>query len=312
MSAAASAANQRRPYQETPRGPQRYRARAGRCCRDSLRRHPHMSETGLTYRRAAALLVPVLLLSLVALAVAPALAQSTAPPGAPTAAVAAAPPAPVKHGGGEANLIIPDLGQASFLGFNGRLLLQLGLGVCVLGLIFGLVIFSQLKNLPVHVSMREISELIYETCKTYLITQGKFILILEAFIGVIIVLYFGLLLHFEAVRVVIILLFSLVGIAGSYGVAWFGIRINTFANSRTAFASLAGKPFPVYAIPLKAGMSIGMLLISVELFIMLCILLYIPGDYAGACFIGFAIGESLGAAALRIAGGIFTKIADIG
>ena len=195
---------------------------------------------------------------------------------------------------------------------NGRTLLQFGLIVCVLGLVFGLVIYSQLKNLPVHKSMRDISELIYETCKTYLITQGKFILILEAFIGVIIVLYFGFLLHFDASRVVIILLFSLVGIGGSYGVAWFGIRINTFANSRTAFASLGGKPFPVYAIPLKAGMSIGMLLISVELFIMLCILLYIPGDYAGACFIGFAIGESLGAAALRIAGGIFTKIADIG
>ena len=197
-------------------------------------------------------------------------------------------------------------------GLNSRTLLGLGLVVCVLGLVFGLVIYGQLRRLPVHESMREISELIYETCKTYLITQGKFILILEIFIGAIIVLYFGFLLHFEAIKVVIILLFSLIGIAGSYGVAWFGIRINTFANSRTAFASLEGKPFPVYAIPLKAGMSIGMLLISVELFLMLCILLFIPGDYAGACFIGFAIGESLGAAALRIAGGIFTKIADIG
>jgi K(+)-stimulated pyrophosphate-energized sodium pump len=189
---------------------------------------------------------------------------------------------------------------------------MLGLGVCVLGLVFGLVIYTQLKNLPVHSSMLEISELIYETCKTYLITQGKFILLLEAFIGVIMVLYFGLLLHYDASKVIIILAFSLVGIGGSYGVAWFGIRINTFANSRTAFASLKGEPFPVYAIPLKAGMSIGMLLISVELFLMLCILLFIPGDYAGPCFIGFAIGESLGAAALRIAGGIFTKIADIG
>src|SRR3989441_2607986 len=160
--------------------------------------------------------------------------------------------------------------------------------------------------------MREISELIYETCKTYLITQGRFLLVLEAFIGVIIVLYFGVLLKFDALKVVIILLFSLVGIGGSYAVAWFGMRINTFANARTAFASLGGKPFPVYAIPLKAGMSVGMLLISVELFLMLCILLFIPGDYAGPCFIGFAIGESLGAAALRIAGGIFTKIADIG
>ena len=161
--------------------------------------------------------------------------------------------------------------------------------------------------------MREISELIYETCKTYLVTQGKFILILEIFIGLIIVLYFGVLLRFEPMRVVIILLFSLIGIGGSYGVAWFGIRINTFANSRTAFASLAGQAASrSTAIPLKAGMSIGMLLISVELFLMLCILLFVPGDYAGPCFIGFAIGESLGAAALRIAGGIFTKIADIG
>jgi K(+)-stimulated pyrophosphate-energized sodium pump len=214
--------------------------------------------------------------------------------------------------GGEANLKIPPLDSVPVAGMNGRVLLMLGLGVCVLGLVFGLVIYSQLKNLPVHASMREISELIYETCKTYLVTQGKFILLLEIFIGIIIVLYFGFLLHFEALRVIVILLFSLVGIAGSYGVAWFGIRINTFANSRTAFASLKGEAFPVYAIPLKAGMSIGMLLISVELFLMLCILLFIPGDYAGPCFIGFAIGESLGAAALRIAGGIFTKIADIG
>ncbi len=160
--------------------------------------------------------------------------------------------------------------------------------------------------------MREISELIYETCKTYLITQGKFLLLLETFIAVIIVLYFGVLLKYEAARVVIILLFSVVGIAGSYGVAWFGIRVNTFANSRTAFAGLRGKPYPIHRIPIEAGMSIGMMLISVELLMMLIILLYIPGDYAGACFIGFAIGESLGAAALRIAGGIFTKIADIG
>jgi K(+)-stimulated pyrophosphate-energized sodium pump len=189
---------------------------------------------------------------------------------------------------------------------------MIGLVVCVLGLLFGLVIYAQLKKMPVHESMLEISELIYETCKTYLITQGKFILILEVFIGLVIALYFGFLVKLGMTKVVIILLFSLVGIAGSYGVAWFGIRVNTFANSRTAFASLRGKPYPCYAIPLKAGMSIGMLLISVELFIMLCILLFIPGDYAGPCFIGFAIGESLGAAALRIAGGIFTKIADIG
>ena len=223
---------------------------------------------------------------------------------APAALAASGPGAP-HQGGGEANLEIPDLG-------SWRTPLLWGLVVCALGLGFGLVIFSQLKNLPVHESMREISELIYETCKTYLITQGKFLLILEAFIGVIIVVYFGVLLQFDLFRVFVILLFSLIGIAGSYGVAWFGIRINTFANSRTAFASLRGQPYPVYAIPLKAGMSIGMLLISVELFLMLCILLFIPGPYAGACFIGFAIGESLGAAALRIAGGIFTKIADIG
>jgi K(+)-stimulated pyrophosphate-energized sodium pump len=215
--------------------------------------------------------------------------------------------------GGEANLILPDLSQVNFLGgFSGHSLLLVGILVSLLGMIFGLLIFVNLKNLPVHRSMREISELIYETCKTYLITQGKFILILEAFIAVIIILYFGFLLHFDALRVLIILFFSLVGIAGSYGVAWFGIRVNTFANSRTAYAALGGKPFPLYSIPLRAGMSIGMLLISVELLIMLCILLFIPRDYAGPCFIGFAIGESLGAAALRIAGGIFTKIADIG
>ncbi|MEJ7810468.1 MAG: sodium-translocating pyrophosphatase [Gemmatimonadaceae bacterium] len=214
--------------------------------------------------------------------------------------------------GGEANLVIPDLGQVEFLGMSGRTLLMTGLVVCALGLLFGLVIYGQLKRMPVHSSMREISELIYETCKTYLITQGKFILILEIFIGLVILLYFGVLLDFEPVKVTVILLFSLVGIAGSYGVAWFGIRVNTFANSRTAFASLRGKPYPCYAIPLRAGMSIGMLLISVELLIMLFILLFVPRDYAGSCFIGFAIGESLGAAALRIAGGIFTKIADIG
>ncbi|MFL5596874.1 MAG: sodium-translocating pyrophosphatase [Gemmatimonadaceae bacterium] len=230
------------------------------------------------------------------------------------AATGVAQPVPVEHrAGGEANLVIPDLSQVSFLGgIHGRSLLMGGLVVCALGLLFGLVFYGQLKRMEVHQSMREISELIYETCKTYLITQGKFILILELFIGFVILLYFGFLLKFEPMKVAIILLFSLVGIAGSYGVAWFGIRINTFANSRTAFASLRGKPFPCYSIPLKSGMSIGMLLISVELVIMLFILLFIPGDYAGPCFIGFAIGESLGAAALRIAGGIFTKIADIG
>src|SRR6266404_2370584 len=217
------------------------------------------------------------------------------------------------HEGGEASLKLPDLSAVKFFGgVDGHTLLLTGLIVCVLGLLFGLAMYMNLKKLPVHRSMLEISELIYETCKTYLITQGKFILILEAFIAVVIVLYFGVLSQMEPLRVAIILAFSLVGIAGSYGVAWFGIRVNTFANSRTAYASLEGKPFPLYAIPLKAGMSIGMMLISVELLIMLCILLFIPGSYAGPCFIGFAIGESLGAAALRIAGGIFTKIADIG
>jgi K(+)-stimulated pyrophosphate-energized sodium pump len=231
-------------------------------------------------------------------------AQAAQPP-------AVADAAPV-HAGGEANLILPDLSTVSFHDINGRTLLMSGLVVCALGLLFGLMTFAQLKALPVHASMLEVSELIYETCKTYLVTQGKFILLLEVFIGAIMVMYFGVLQHLEAYRVVIILLFSLIGIAGSYGVAWFGIRVNTFANSRAAFASLRGKPFPIYAIPLRAGMSIGMLLISVELLLMLCILLFIPGNLAGSCFIGFAIGESLGAAALRIAGGIFTKIADIG
>ena len=220
---------------------------------------------------------------------------------------------PLLAQGGEAELRLPDLSQAVFLnGVSGPTLLTVGLGVAVLGLVFGMAMYTHLRKLPVHASMLEISELIYETCKTYLITQGKFLLILEIFIGVIIAFYFGVLQSMEAFKVAIILAFSLVGIAGSYGVAWFGIRVNTFANSRTAFASLRGKPFPCYAIPLQAGMSIGMMLISVELFIMLCILLFIPGDYAGPCFIGFAIGESLGAAVLRVAGGIFTKIADIG
>src|ERR1051325_925968 len=202
--------------------------------------------------------------------------------------------------GGEAALKLPDLSQVLFLGIDGHKLLLIGILFCFLGLLFGLAIYVQLKNLPVHRSMREISELIYETCKTYLITQGKFIMILWVFIAAIVVAYFGVLHpvpgHSIALTVPIILLFSLIGIAGSYGVAWFGIRVNTFANSRTAFASLEGKPFPIYEIPLKAGMSIGMLLISVELLIMLFILLFVPGDYAGPCFIGFAIGESLGAA----------------
>jgi K(+)-stimulated pyrophosphate-energized sodium pump len=223
---------------------------------------------------------------------------------------------PAHEAGGEASLKLPDLSQVLFLGIDGHRLLMVGILFCIFGLGFGMLIYTHLRNLPVHRAMREISELIYETCKTYLITQGKFLLILWLFIAVVIVLYFGVLAPVPekpvAVTLPIILLFSLVGIGGSYGVAWFGIRVNTFANSRTAFAGLAGKPYPIYKIPLQAGMSIGMMLISVELLMMLFILLFIPRDYAGPCFIGFAIGESLGAAALRIAGGIFTKIADIG
>ena len=217
---------------------------------------------------------------------------------------------------GEANLRLPDLSSVSFLGMTGHNLLLIGLLFCLFGLLFGLTIYMQLKKLPVHRAMLEISELIYETCKTYLVTQGKFLVVLWAFIAVVLLAYFGWLAPVPGkpvgVTLPIILLFSVVGICGSYGVAWFGIRVNTFANSRTAFAGLGGKPYPLYSIPLRAGMSIGMMLISVELLIMLFILLFVPRDYAGQCFIGFAIGESLGAAALRIAGGIFTKIADIG
>jgi K(+)-stimulated pyrophosphate-energized sodium pump len=218
--------------------------------------------------------------------------------------------------GGEAGLRLPDLSSVSFLGIDGHKLLLFGIGICILGLLFGMTIFMRLKNMPVHRTMRDISELIYETCKTYLITQGKFLLMLWVFIAIVIVLYFGVLAQVPGksvfVTLPIILLFSLIGMAGSYSVAWFGIRVNTFANSRTAFAGLRGIPYPINRIPLEAGMSVGMMLISVELLMMLIILLFIPGDYAGPCFIGFAIGESLGAAALRIAGGIFTKIADIG
>jgi len=228
-------------------------------------------------------------------------------------AAGAVPALAQEQGGGEANLHLPDLRVATFLGgINGHNLLLGGLLVSALGLVFGLVIFVRLRNMPVHACMREVSELIYETCKTYLATQGKFLMVLEIFIAVIIVFYFGLLQGLAAYKVIVILAFSVVGISGSFAVAAFGMRVNTFANSRTAFASLTGKAFPCYNIPLQAGMSIGMLLVSVELLIMLSILLFIPGDLAGPCFIGFAIGESLGAAALRVAGGIFTKIADIG
>jgi K(+)-stimulated pyrophosphate-energized sodium pump len=213
---------------------------------------------------------------------------------------------------GEMNLILPNFSSVKFLGMSGQTLLTGGLLVCALGFAFGVTIYQQLRALPVHKAMREISELIYETCKTYLITQGKFILLLEVFIGTIMAVYFARVFEGNVVKVLTVLMFSLIGIGGSYGVAWFGIRVNTFANSRTAFAALKGKPFPCYEIPLKAGMSIGMVLISTELLMMLIILLFIPASFAGPCFIGFAIGESLGASALRIAGGIFTKIADIG
>jgi len=218
---------------------------------------------------------------------------------------------PAHRPGGEVNIQLPDLNQGDFLGMTGHQILLSGLVVCVLGLLFGAWTYTAVKNLPVHKSMADVSALIYETCKAYLIQQGKFLMILELFIGTVMIAYFWL-TGLEPARIAIVILFSLIGIGGSYGVAWYGIRINTLANSRTAFASLEGKAFAVCDIPLRAGMSVGMMLISVELLFMLAILLFIPGTYAGVCFLGFAIGESLGAAALRIAGGIFTKIADIG
>ncbi len=218
------------------------------------------------------------------------------------------------HHGGEASLVLPDLNSVKFLWglVGGRDLLWVGLVVSIAGVVFGLMTSAQIKRMPVHRSMLEVSELIYATCKTYLLTQGKFLFTLWLFIGAIIFVHFKFVEQLEMSKLATILIFSVIGILGSYGVAWFGIRVNTFANSRTAFASLTGKAYPCYSIPLKAGMSIGMLLISVELLLMLIILMFVPGNYAGPCFIGFAIGESLGAAALRVAGGIFTKIADIG
>jgi K(+)-stimulated pyrophosphate-energized sodium pump len=276
--------------------------------------HRHVG-AAVAKRLSRSLTAPVILASIgAAIFLAPAAAF-----GQPTT-----PPAPPVHHGGEASLVLPDLNSVNFMGIGGHTLLLGGLVVSALGLVFGMTIFFQLKNMPVHRTMLEVSELIYATCKAYLIQQGKFLLLLWVFIAAVVGIYFGKLAPFEdpsthissaglpAARVAIILLFSLIGIAGSYSVAWFGIRVNTFANSRAAFASLKGKPFPCYAIPLKAGMSIGMALISVELLLMLIILLFVPRTLAGPCFIGFAIGESLGAAALRIAGGIFTKIADIG
>lgn len=214
----------------------------------------------------------------------------------------------------EAELRIPELNVSYdlFGGVSGTTLLGWGMVVSVLGMVFGLVEFKRIKALEVHKSMAEISSLIYETCKTYLLQQGKFLAILELLIGGCIFYYFLVLQHMELSRVLVILMWSILGILGSYGVAWFGIRINTLANSRTAFASLKAKPYSVMDIPLRAGMSIGVLLICVELFMMIFILLFVSPENAGACFIGFAIGESLGASALRICGGIFTKIADIG
>lgn len=212
----------------------------------------------------------------------------------------------------EAQLVLPDFHQVKFLGMSGWNILAIGLAVSAIGLLFGLLKYQKLKNLPVHAAMREISELIYSTCKTYLKTQAKFIFQLWILIAAIIVVYFAVLERVPSGKVLAIAAFSVIGILGSSLVAFFGIRVNTFANSRAAFSSLRGKPYGTYAIPLEAGMSIGTVLISVELLLMLLIMLFLPGDYAGPSFIGFAVGESLGAAALRIAGGIFTKIADIG
>ena len=219
---------------------------------------------------------------------------------------------PGSHTGGEANLRLPDLGSVSFLGLPGNALLGLGLIVCALGLGFGIITYSQLNRMPVHTAMRDVSELIYTTCKTYLKQQGRFLLLLWAFIATIIVVYYLFLVDFGVGRTAVVILFSLIGMGGSYAVAWYGIRVNTLANSRTAHAAMSGRPYPCHDIPLRSGMSIGMVLISVELAMMLVIMVFLPGEIAGACFIGFAIGESLGASALRIAGGIFTKIADIG
>lgn len=213
----------------------------------------------------------------------------------------------------EADLKLPELNvNFPMLGLDGHQILIGGIVIALLGIAFGLMEYMKIKNMAVHQSMRDMSELIYETCKTYLFQQGKLLIVLEVFIGACIIFYFGFLENMEIDRVLLILMWSVLGILGSFGVAWFGIRINTFANSRTSFASLAGKPYPVMDIPLRAGMSIGVVLICVELIMMMLILLLVSPEAAGSCFIGFAIGESLGASALRICGGIFTKIADIG
>ena len=209
----------------------------------------------------------------------------------------------------EADLVVPSIKDANPAFFN---LLLIGIAISFIGLIFGFIEFLRIKKLPVFSAMADVGNTIFETCKTYLIQQGKFLLVLEVLIGLCIAFYFGYLQHMSLSEVLTILAWSVIGILGSYAVAWFGIRMNTLANSRTAFASLKGNPLNILNIPLKAGMSIGVCLVSVELILMLTILLFVPGHLAGACFIGFAIGESLGASALRVAGGIFTKIADIG
>ncbi|HOP85360.1 MAG TPA: sodium-translocating pyrophosphatase [Syntrophorhabdaceae bacterium] len=215
----------------------------------------------------------------------------------------------------EADIILPDLSQVKFGifgGTSGVSIMYFGLFVCIIGLIFALVQYSQTKNRPAHKSMLEVSEIIWETCKSYLTQQGKFLIILWILVAICMVYYFMGLSHLSIGPVIVILVCSILGILGSYGVAWFGMRINTRANSRAAFASLTGKPVDVVNIPLTSGMSVGLLLVSVELFFMICILVFLPKNLVGPSFIGFAIGESLGASALRIAGGVFTKIADIG
>lgn len=217
--------------------------------------------------------------------------------------------------GSEADIQIPDLGAVKFAGMgglNGTTLMVLGIVICAIGALFGVVQYFQTKSLPVHECMAKVSHSIYETCKTYLFTQGKLLAILWVLIGACMVFYFGVLSHNTAFHVVVILLSSILGILGSYGVAWFGIKINTISNSRAAFSALKGNPLATLTIPLRSGMSIGLLLVAVELFFMICILIALPRELVGPCFIGFAIGESLGASVLRICGGIFTKIADIG
>ncbi len=217
---------------------------------------------------------------------------------------------------GEADIVLPDLTTVSFNLFGSAVsgvgIMYFGIVICIVGLIFSVMQANQTKNMPAHKSMLDVSAIIWETCKSYLAQQGKFLVILWILIACCMVYYFMGLSHAPFGNMVIILICSILGILGSYGVAWFGMRINTWANARTAFASLRGRPVEVVNIPLTSGMSVGLLLVSVELFFMICILVFLPKDLVGPSFIGFAIGESLGASALRIAGGIFTKIADIG